>query len=163
MKVKNLMLVIGLALGLMTLMSSTCNKEEDPADPNNCTGFVSASSTGYLAGNYCFDEITTYTYVANSYVTLWAAQIGTEYGMDLRLGSDGGAPLVPGTYNCGPGTFGFVELIFEGATDNEFYKSTSGTLTITVVNETNFSGSFNVTAEGYYNKETIQFTGTVTK
>lgn len=157
------MFVMGLLLGLITLMSSTCNKEDQPSDPNQCNGFVSASSTGYLVANYCFDEITTYTYVANSYVTLWAAQTGTEYGMDLRLGSDGGTPLVPGTYKCGPGTFGFVELIFEGATDNEFYKSTSGTLTITQVDANNFVGSFNVTAEGYYNKEVIQFTGSIAK
>jgi len=149
--------------GLITLMSTTCNKEED-TDPGTCNGYVSATITGDVTGNFCFTDLTTFTYQPNSYVTLWARD-GDKYGFDTRLSSANDAPLIPGTYQCGSGEPGFVEFIYEteSGTDNEFYKSKSGTLTVTKVNETSFEGSFNVVAEGYYNKETINYSGTFKK
>lgn len=158
------MMVIGLALGLVTLMSSTCNKEEDPADPGQCSGYVSAVATGGINANFCFTTITTFTYEPNNLVTLWARQ-ADNYGFDVSLYSDNQADLVPGTYTCGSGGFAFVELIFEDPADpstNEFYKSQSGTLTVTQVNQNSFKGSFNVVAVGYYNGKSINFSGTFT-
>lgn len=70
-----------------------------------------------------------------------------------------------GTYNCGQGNPGFVELIYEAIDGNEqeFYKSQSGTLTITQVDANHFIGSFDVVALGYYGHESINFKGTFNK
>lgn len=159
------MMALVVAVGLLTLMSSTCNKENEPDAPANCTGYVTASASGTISGNYCFDKLTTFTYQPNSYVTLWAAQ-GDEMGFDVRLNSVNDQALVPGTYNCGSGEPGFVELIYENMADpgqNEFYKSQSGTLTVTKVDADSFEATFNVVAVGYYNKLSINFSGSVVK
>ncbi len=159
MKISKAIFLIAITIGMMTLMSTTCSKNDDNGDPAACTGYVEATAAGFVSGNYCYDALTTFTYQPNSYVTLWARESATDIGFDVRLNSDNGAALAPGTYNCGSGELGFVEMIFEGGGSNEFYKSQSGTLTVTQVDQNNFKGSFNVSAEGYYNKETISFSG----
>ena len=142
-------------------MSSSCEKE-DPDGPTSCEGIASATSTGAVDGTYCFTEVTSYKYEPNNYVSMFTSQDG-EIGFDFRLNSVNDAALVAGTYNCGQNQPGFVELIIEGSGGGEFYKSKSGTLTFTQIDEVNCKGSFNVVAEGYYNGETINFSGAFDK
>lgn len=162
MKISKVVFLIAIALGMMTLMSTTCSKTED-GDPAGCSGYVNATASGTVSENFCFDALTTFTYEPNSYVTLWARESDTDIGFDCQLSSDNGAALVPGTYNCGPGEVGFVELIFEGDNGNEFYKSKSGTLSVTQADANSFKGSFSVTCVGYYNGESINFSGSFSK
>ena len=146
-------------VGMTAMMSTTC-ETEDLKDPENCNGAASASSTGNVEGTYCFDNVTTYTYDPSNMVTFWARETSTETGMDLSVYAPNGGTVVNGTYDCANNE-AFVELITSG--DGEFYKSKSGTVTITNANATNFSASFNVTCEGYYNQKTITFIGTISK
>lgn len=160
MKAKKIIVLLCISIGMTLLMSTTCEKD-DPENPENCEGVASASSSGALIGTYCFTEVTSYNYQPNNYVSLFAAQIGTNIGFDLSIHTADGAAITTGTYDCGPDGLGFVELINEGSEGGEFYKSQSGTLTVTQVNENTFIGSFNVVAVGYYNGESINFSGTI--
>lgn len=157
---KSAMLVLA-AIGLMTLMSTTCNKEEN-GDPANCTGYVSATASGNVSANLCFDILNSYDYTPNTSVSLWARQTGADYGFDISISPGDGSDITPGTYQCGTGP-GFVELIWETDTDSEFYKSQSGTITVTKIDADSFEATFNVEAVGYYNKQSITYTGTVSK
>lgn len=159
MKFRKVVLLMVISFGLMTLMSTTCDKN-DP-DPGNCTGVVSASASGFFTQSFCFDDVTSYTFEPENRISFWARETSTDFGMDVSVYAKDGIPVSTGTYNCGSGEQGFVELIT--AQDGDFYKSQSGTLTITSASATSFKATFNVTAQGYYNKETITFSGTISK
>ena len=161
MKFRKPALLIVTIVALTTLMSTTCNKEEEP-DPGNCTGYVSATASGAVSASICFDLLNSYNYTPNTSVSLWARQTGSIYGFDISINPNDGSDITTGTYQCGSGP-GFVELIVETETDSEFYKSKEGTITVTKIDADHFEATFNVKAEGYYNKETINYSGTVIK
>jgi len=155
MKLKKLMFLVVVSLGVMILMSTTCKKDDDPA---GCSGVASATATGEISQSFCFDVVTTYKYDPANYISFWARETSSDFGFDLSVYAQNDQNVTPGTYQCGPDNPGFVELIT--AMDGDFYKSQSGTITISSANESSISGSFNVVAEGYYNKKTINFSGT---
>lgn len=155
MKLKKLVYLVVISLGIMTLMSTTCKKDDDPA---GCSGVASATSTGEISQSFCFDIVTSYHYDPVNYISFWARETSSDYGFDISVYAQNDQSITPGTYQCGSDNPGFVELITSH--DGDFYKSKSGTVTITSANETSISGSFNVVAEGYYNKKTINFSGT---
>jgi len=162
MKVKKIVLLLIVALGLTTLMSTKCEKD-DPEDPNICNGIVSAIATGNIDQTFCFDNLSTYTYEPSNYITLWARETSTDVGFDIKISAVNNQAVTPGTYNCGSGEPGFVEFIIEdeGSADSDFYKSQSGTITLTQASESTFSATFNVVAVGYYNEKSVNFSGTV--
>ena len=154
---KKIMIVLGLAMGLITLMSSQCNDSE-PDNPD-CVGIVSATASGNVNGNFCFDKIVEYNFVANESVNLSVTkEIETKYSCFVSVIPFNGT----GTYNCGNGEPGYVELVFHGE-ESEFYKPQSGTITVTQVDDTHFKATFDVVLAGYYNNKTVNFTGTVSK
>lgn len=64
-------------VGFMTLMSSTCNKNDETNDRGTCTGYVAATATGSISANFYFDDRDSCTYLPNDRVGLWACQSGT--------------------------------------------------------------------------------------
>lgn len=159
-----MILFFGLAIGLITLMSTTCKKSDpDEPDPNTCSGYITASATGNLTANFCFDKLAEYIYVPGETVSFITNQEGEPfYSCHIQLNSYNGAFNGAGTYNCGFEEVGYVELVVHG-TDNEFYKAQSGTITITQVDDTHFKATFNVVLVGYYNEKTVNFSGTINK
>ncbi len=162
MNIKKIMFLLGLSLGLITLMSSQCETEEPIPD---CNGVVTATATGHFEQTFCFDKLSSYDYNPATSISLWARESTTDIGFDMSISADKNKSITPGTYNCGNGEPGFVEIIIEDQTidNHDFYKSKSGTITITQATETSFNATFNVVAVGYYNGETINLSGTVNK
>jgi hypothetical protein len=159
---KNLMIVLGLALGLITLMSSQCNNDSDsdPVDPG-CNGIVSVTASGSIHGNLCFDKVVEYSFVPNESVNLSVTKsIETKYSCFVSVNSLTGAGT--GTYNCGNGEPGYVELVYHGE-ESEFYKPKSGTITVTQLDDTHFKATFDVVLSGFYHDQTVNLTGTVSK
>ncbi len=159
MKLKKLFLLFGLSLLMTVFMSTTCEKD-DPDDPGSggCTAFVSGSTTGALNGTYCFEVLVSYDYSPGESFSMVTRQDGDPiYSCTLQSYS---GFTGPGTYSCGYDEPAYIELVVHG-TDNEFYKAQSGTLTITEVDGSHLKGSFNVVAKGYYNEQTINFSGTI--
>jgi len=157
MKVKRIMFFIGLALGLITLMSTECN-DSDPVDPG-CNGIIAANATGFLAENYCFDVLVTYDFKGTDGLDITARQEGDiEYAFSITLYGYNG----PGTYDISPESHGFAEMIVHGA-ETEFYKVQSGTLSVTEADELKMKATFSIVTVGYYNGETVNFTGAVDK
>lgn len=154
MKVRKILLLVIIAIGVTTLMSTTCDKED--TDPATCEGIISAAASGNINENFCFTTLVTYDFTANESATLNARQVGTpEYALGIYLYENTGS----GTYNCGSDQPCFIELIIHGD-DNEFYKSQSGTITITQIDNSNFKATFNIVTVGYYNEKTVNITGT---
>jgi len=162
MKVKRIFMLLIVAIGLTTLMSTTCDKD-DTDIPDTCDGIVTATVTGYIDQNFCFDNLNSYTYEPTNSITLWARETVTDIGFDIQINAVNNQQITPGTYNCGSGEPGFVEFIIEDGenANSDFYKSQSGTITITQASESIFKATFNVVAVGYYNNETTNFSGTV--
>ncbi|MCF6171772.1 MAG: hypothetical protein L3J66_12405 [Bacteroidales bacterium] len=157
MKMKKMMIVLGLALGLITLMSSECNTS-DPVEPA-CGGFASATSTGFIAQSFCFDVLVTYDFNGTEGFDFTARQEGdVEYAFSINLWGYNG----PGTYDISPESHGFAELIIHGD-ESEFYKVTSGSLTVTEADATTMKGTFDIVTVGFYNGETVNITGTIDK
>lgn len=163
MKVSKIVLFLSMALAFITLTSTTCNKSDDPTP--ECNGVAAATATGFIEQSFCFDNVTTYNYDPTNYISFWARESSSSFGFDVSINAVDGQAVTTGTYQCGSGNPGFVELIFEdqNSGDSDFYKSQSGSITITVASETNFKASFDVTAKGYYNGESIHFSGTIDK
>ena len=153
MKIKKFMFFTGLLLALVTLMSSECNK--DATDPS-CDGYASATATGEVSNTFCFDTLYQFNYDGES-VSFGAGQTGvTHYGMDFFISPCSGT----GTYNCGIDQPGGLELIIHGD-NNEFYKSQSGTITITKIDNSHVEATFDVVTAGYYNNKTVNLKGSV--
>jgi len=162
MKFKKIIFLLSLSLVLITLMSTQCETEEPTPE---CNGIVKVTATGHFDQTFCFDGLISYDYDPTTRISLWARESSTDIGFDMSISAVDSQSITPGTYNCGSGEPGFVEIIIEDQTNvyHDFYKSKSGTITITQASETNFSATFNVVAVGYYNDETINLTGTVNK
>jgi len=162
MKLKKIMLLFVVAIGLMTLMSTECESEEPIPE---CNGIITATTTGEIEQTFCFDNLNSYTYEPTNYISLWAWESTTDIGFDIKITAVNEQAITPGTYNCGSGEPGFVEFIIEDQNnpDSDFYKSKSGTITLTEASGTNFSATFNVVVEGYYNGKSMTFSGTVNK
>ena len=162
MKIKNIILIVSLTLGLVTLMSSTCNTTDD-ATPD-CAGPASATATGEIDQTFCFTNVTIDYYDPENRISVWGRTDNNVYGFDMSVSVTDGQTITTGTYNCGSDNPAFVELIMEDPSgDSEFYKSQSGTVTITEASQTTFKATFDVTAVGYYNGKSIHFTGTINK
>ena len=153
MKIRKFMFLTGLVLALVTLMSSECNK----VDTNpTCDGYASAESSGAFTNNFCFDTLNHFNYESSN-VYFMASQPGdVHYTLDFSINPCDG----PGTYNCGQDQPGFLELIVHGD-DNEFFKSQSGTITITKIDENHVEGSYEVITEGYYNHSSLNLKGNI--
>ncbi|NOY51273.1 MAG: hypothetical protein GXO88_12030, partial [Chlorobi bacterium] len=72
MKKKKLLLLLVITLGLTTLMSTTCKKDEPTAA--TCDGVASATATGEIDQTFCFDLVTTYNYDPENYISFWARE-----------------------------------------------------------------------------------------
>lgn len=159
MKTKKLFLYV-LFIGFISLVFSTsCQKEEDSPDSTACEGYVKLETSGFINSNYCFDRLVSYDYTAHDNAKLWVGQnSSTTYSFDFSVIDNGNFQGV-GTYDCGKDKPGYVEFIIHGD-GGDFYKSSSGTLTLTKVDEDNVKGSFDVVAKGYDNNETVNLKGT---
>jgi len=156
-KMKKIVIILGLVLGLITLMSSECNNS-DPVNPD-CTGIIAATSTGFLAQDFCFDVLVTYDFKGTDGLDITARQDGDlTYVFTINLWGYNG----PDTYNISPDSHGFAEMVVHGD-ETEFYKVTSGTFTVTEADDNTLKGSFDISTVGYYNDETVNFKGTVDK
>ncbi len=152
---------IGTTFLVASLLIVTACKKSDDSNNTNCDSYVSATSSGFLVLNYCFDQLADYNYVSGQSVELTVNQQGDPiYSCMVEIGTDENPFSGPGTYQCGGDLPGYVELIVHG-TENEFYKAVSGTVTVTEAAENSFKATFNVTLKGYYNQETVTFSGTV--
>ncbi len=159
MKAKRFLLMAGAVLMMVTLMSTTCSKTDDPQNPD-CSGYIQATATGNINQSYCFDDNPQYVYDEENERLNFSAIVtidGVIYGCDVSV-----MPFTVGTQNyvCGFDVPGGVELILHG--DNqEFYQSQSGSLTITEADATHLKATFNVVTKGYNNGKTVNLQGSV--
>lgn len=161
MKTKKIISVstIFLLAGLMTFLA--CKKDDDSGNPD-CNSYISASATGFVTQDFCFSKLAGYNYQDGHSVAITANQEGdVVYSCMVEIGTDASPFTGPGTYQCGGDKAGYVELIIHGKTENEFYKPTSGTITVTEAANNSFKATFNVTLVGYYNQQTVTLSGTV--
>ena len=158
---KSIIFILGLALGLVTLMSSTCNTSGDDQPDPNCNGFAQATLTGYINDSYCFDSNPQYTYDEENQRLNFSSIVTIN---DIIYSCSVSVYPYTGTqsYSCDADNPGYVEFIVHGD-NNEFYKSQSGTLSITKADANHLEASFNVTAKGYYSDETVNIVGSVMK
>jgi len=157
MKIKKIMFLAFISIGMMTLMSTTCEKISD--EPTNCSGIASGTASGEVSASYCFDNLSTYDFIDQDHVLFFAHELSTEAGIQISYYEYQGVPPKTGTFQCGSDNGGgYIQLITPG--HEEFYNSVSGTLTITNITDNSFEGSYDVTCEGYYNKKTITLKGT---
>ena len=155
--------------GLMLLASfilvvSACQKKDDTADPDpgTCNGPGQVTVSGAVSGNYCLAEVTQYKYT--DYVEISVVTNNGEESVMLfiRVGESGsGSTPVVGTFQVGDNNPGFVQVGFHGSNE-EFFNSVSGTVTITQMSASSFKATFTVTAKGYYNDQTVSASGSVT-
>lgn len=156
MKIKRIFFLVVITLGIMTLMSTTCEKISD--EPFNCSGIASGTASGEVNGSYCFDDLSTYDFTPQDHVLFFAHELSTEAGIQISYYEHQGVPPKTGAFQCGQDYGGYIQLITPG--HEEFYNSVSGTLTITNITDNSFEGSYDVTCEGYFNKNTITLKGT---
>ncbi len=157
---KRVLFVLGLFFGLISLTATTCNKENNPPD-DNCTGYVEATVTGYIDQSFCFVDNPQYTYSEENQMLNFSANVtvdGKTYSIDVSVNPYTG----PQSYSCGMDNAGYVELVVHGD-ENEFYKAQSGTLEITQADASHLTATFNVSAKGYYNEQTVSLSGSVLK
>ncbi len=153
---KKFLLITGLAMGLLMLMSSQCNNSE-PVNPD-CNGIITATATGFLNQDFCFDVLIDYNFENSGVLYINASQDGDiNYAFSISLDAYNG----PGTYGLGEDQ-GFAELIVHG-NESEFYKVQTGTITVSQADETSMKATFYIETSGFYNKETVNFSGTVDK
>lgn len=150
-----------LLLGLYLLSATSCNKKDDD-NASECTGPAQINVTGAVTGNYCLQDVTSFSYDDHIEINIILNNGGGESVMLFARVGYAGEGLNPGagTYQCGDDNPGYVQLGYHGA-NQEFYNSVSGTLTITSVSASSLKGSFSVTAEGYYDSQTVNVTGTI--
>ena len=156
MKVKKIILLLSIAVGLTLLMSTKCEKD-DPDNPTTCEGIVSATASGYVNADFCFDALVTYENNDNQDLYFTVRQDGEPiYSCTIDIAVLDG----PGTYNFAVDSPYYIELVVHGD-ENEFYKGQSGSITISQVDAANFVASFNAVTLGYYNEQTVNFSGSV--
>ena len=157
--VKNMMILLGLFIGLTTLMSTTCNKESNPPANPNCSGIAQVTISGFISGNYCFEKLNEYVFDQNNNSIRFGATAtegNNTYSIYVNIYTYTGTQ----TYNCGPDEAGYVELDMHGD-QSEFYKTQSGTVTVSKADADHFEATFNVTTKGYNNKESVTLSGSV--
>ncbi len=159
--IKKTLFLLTMFLGIMTLMSTTCNSEDDdPANPE-CSGYMQMSVTGNISNDFCFVDNPQYTYDTENQRVTFMVNVtidGVIYSGDIAI-----VPFTgPKSYVCDKDNPGFVELIIHGD-DNEFYQSKSGTINVTQADADHFVATFNVSANGYNNGETVTIQGSVLK
>ncbi len=148
---------VGLSMVFISLISTSCRKNDEPEKYYDCHGEISVKVSGLFNENICFKSGAEYTYIENDSVDLSAS--GSRYGFHINITANDGTFTGTGTYDCGNGKPGFVELIIHDY-DNEYYKSISGTITVSEIGQNNFKGSYNVKAKGYYNEQSVTLSGT---
>lgn len=150
------------AFAIFMLLASACQKKDENPEPTNCTGPGQVTVTGAVTGNYCLNEVTQYKY--DDYVEI---SVVTNNGAEsvmlfVRIGESGsGDTPATGTFQVGDDNPAFVQLGFHGTTE-EFFNSTTGTVTVTQVGASKFVASFSVSAKGYYDQQTVSVSGSVT-
>ena len=158
---KKTLFLLTMFLGVMTLMSTTCNTEnDDPVNPE-CNGYMQMSTNGFMSNSFCFDNFPQYTYDTENQRVTFSANVtidGVTYSGDIAIVPFTGSK----SYVCDKDNPGFVELIIHGD-DNEFYQSQSGTINVTQADADHFVATFNVSAKGYNNGETVTIQGSVLK
>jgi|GEM_PF-1135766 len=164
MKLKKIILLSLIAIGLTTLMSTTCDKD-DPDEPSGCNGIAWATVTGEINTDFCADQQLHFNYEEGSLIFFGAKQSGDPmYSLIVSVNTYGVTGehglLVPGTYQCVYGEAGYIELDMHGEA-NEYYKSKSGSITITEMSESTFKATFSVVAEGYEGGGTVNISGGV--
>ncbi|MBZ0241929.1 MAG: hypothetical protein K8F24_01825 [Bacteroidales bacterium] len=160
MKTKTLSLLSLLFLGLYLLSAASCNKKDDD-NASECTGPAQVNISGAVTGNYCLDEVTNFRFEDRINISVVSTEDSGESVMLYASVEGEGVNLGPGTFECGGDNPGFIQLGYHGS-NNEFYNSVTGTLTITSVSQSSFKGSFSVTAKGYYDDgQTATITGTI--
>ena len=159
MKTRTLSFLSLLLLGLYLLSAAACNKKDDD-NASECTGPAQLSVSGAVTGNYCLQEVTSFSYDDQVEINIILNDGGGESVMLFASVGGEGINVGPGTYQCGGENPGYVQLGYHG-TNQEFYNSTSGTLNISSVSASSLKGSFSVTANGYYDNQTVTVTGTI--
>ncbi len=154
---------------MMAVLTTSCEKDESD-NPESCTGIASAQATGEVSINLCFNEEKHFNYEQGSLIYIGCIQTGDPiYSLTVSVNTYGlaGVPdlLVPGTYSCDiddSESAGYVELVVHGD-ENEFFKSQSGTVTITEMSDNSFQATFNVVTKGYNNGGTLSLSGLINK
>ncbi len=157
---KSIIFILALMLGMVTFTSTTCNKTDNPSEPD-CAGYAQATATGNLSQSFCFDANPQYTYDEENQRLNFSAVTtvdGIVYSCDLSVYPYTGTQ----SYSCGADAPGYVELVIHGD-ENEYYKSQSGTLEITQADATHLTATFNVVTKGYNNGKTVNLTGSVSR
>lgn len=161
MKIKVLTSWSLLLLASFILLVSACQKKDDPNEPAGCNGPGQVTVSGAVSGNYCLTEVTQYKYTDYVEINVVANNGAESVMLFVRVGSSGsGDTPVVGTFQVGNDNPGFVQVGFHGSNE-EFFNSVSGSVTITQMSATSFKATFNVTAKGYYNEQTVSATGSV--
>jgi hypothetical protein len=157
MKIKQSILLMGLFLTAISFMSSTCNTEDDnPPDPG-CSGYAQMTVTGYINNTFCFDDNLQFSYEAENQLVVFSAIVTIDdaiYSCGITINDFTGEK----SYACGLDKPGYIELVKHG-NDNEYYKSQSGTVNVTKIDDTHFEATFNVEAKGYYNNKSVTLQG----
>lgn len=162
-KTKRIQFVMLAFLAVILFLAASCNKKDDEkADPETCTGPAQLSISGAVNGTYCLTEVTNFVYNDHIRINIVSTNGDGESVMLFASVGNPGEGLNPGTgtFQCGGDEEGFVQVGFHGAVE-EFFNSTSGTLTITEINENSLKASFNVTSKGYYDEEVVTVNGTI--
>ncbi len=162
-KTKTLQIVTLFVTAVFLISAASCNKKDDDnPDPATCNGPAQVTVSGAINGSYCLQEVTTFAYDDHIQISIVSTTTNGESVMLFANVGYAGEGLNPGTgtYQCGGENPGFVQLGFHGSTE-EFFNSTSGTLTITEISETSMKASFNVTSKGYYDNQIVTVSGTI--
>jgi len=155
---------LAISLGLIVFMSTTCDTSNDPAP--SCNGVANITSTGTIDESFCYDQLSNFRYEEGDHIYFVASiSEGSTYalGVDVNTYKLNGTSnlLHTGTYNCGPDYPGSVALIVQGTDQNEYYSSTSGTISISQMSDNSFKATFDVSAVHNINNTTIQIKGEV--
>jgi hypothetical protein len=160
-KIRKTVFLFGMILGIMTLMSTTCNTENDDPVTPECNGYMHMTVSGDISGDYCFTDNPQYTFdIENQRVNFSAVVTidGVIYSGFVSVVPFTGAK----SYECGGENPGYVEFVIHGD-NNEFYKSQSGTINITQADDGHLTATFDVSAKGYYNEKSVTLKGSVMK
>lgn len=157
-----------LILGLTVLMSTTC-KEAHQDDPGNspCGGYITAKASGSINMDLCCDVFGNYHYMENSSLSFSAGdEEDLFYDIFINLDSNNGPFNGAGTYECGEEKSCSISLYTYDLEGNliDTYIAVSGTITITKVDQFNFSAEFDVeTIDNEPVVKTVNLVGTVVK
>lgn len=165
---RKILFSLSLLAGMTFLMSTSCEEahQDDPGG-SPCGGYVTATATGAVNQELCFDIYGNYAYQENSTLNLLCAQDkDIAYDLSINMDAARGPFNGTGTYECGVDKSGFIVLDLHDLEGNliESYKSISGTINITKAEEFHFEATFDVTLTDSDNEVmNIEMEGVVVK